>query len=252
MLITKSDLTMRVMEFGDKANKSLVLIHGLGGHWTNWLPHIEILKTTYRVIAPVLPGHDETSKDDFASLRQCAEEISDFLIANYEGKVEGVCGLSLGGQVTMEILALGRVSVSKAIIDGSPARPVNNYYARFHLLSIQLIAWLSRKGINIHRYTVKGTLADELFQAWARISIITLTRAHKQGFNYTLPDSVVKSGAEIFYWHGSKEAALLKDGISHIAKTIPGAKIERFAGLNHSEMCMYRPQEYSAKIMAII
>ncbi len=243
---------MRIMEFGNKANKSLVLIHGLGGNWTNWLPHITTLKSTYRVIVPVLPGHDEASKDDFTSLRQCAEEISDFLIANYEGKVDGVCGLSLGGQVTMEILALGKVSVRKAIIDGSPARPVSKYYARFHLLSIQLIAWLSRKGINIHRYAVKGPLADELFQAWARISTHTVKRAHKEGFNYTLPDSVVKSGADIFYWHGSKEAALLKDGISHIIQTIPGAKIESFAGLNHSEMCMYRPQEYSAKIMAII
>ena len=87
--------------FGDAT--PIVLVHGLGGQWQNWLENIPRLARERRVIAPDLPG--------FGLSEMPSEEIS---ISGYGRVVEDLCrqlgieralvvGNSMGGFVASEV-----------------------------------------------------------------------------------------------------------------------------------------------------
>ena len=55
---------MRILEFGNKENKKLLLIHGFQSPWQVWNPFIAHYETQYHILVPVLPGHDPEVKED--------------------------------------------------------------------------------------------------------------------------------------------------------------------------------------------
>ena len=50
---------MKFHEFGDKNLPPILLIHGGGSSWWNYLCQARILSEKYRVILPTLNGHGE-------------------------------------------------------------------------------------------------------------------------------------------------------------------------------------------------
>ena len=55
---------MRFIEFGDKINPKILLIHGYGVSWKMWKSQIDILQKDYQIILPVLDGHDEENEQN--------------------------------------------------------------------------------------------------------------------------------------------------------------------------------------------
>ena len=58
---------MKFHEFGDKNLPSILLIHGGGSSWWNYLRQARILSEKYRVILPTLNGHGEEYQLDYVS-----------------------------------------------------------------------------------------------------------------------------------------------------------------------------------------
>ena len=50
---------MKFHEFGDKNLPPILLIHGGGSSWWNYLRQARILSEKYRIILPTLNGHGE-------------------------------------------------------------------------------------------------------------------------------------------------------------------------------------------------
>ena len=50
---------MKFHEFGDKNSPDIILIHGGGNSWWNYLRQARILSEEYHVILPTLDGHGE-------------------------------------------------------------------------------------------------------------------------------------------------------------------------------------------------
>ena len=114
---------MKFHEFGDKNLPPILLIHGGGSSWWNYLRQARILSEEYRVILPTLNGHGEEYHLDYVSTEDSALEILDYIKANCGGKLFAIGGVSLGGQIAMELLFLDSEIAEKAIIDGSLCIP---------------------------------------------------------------------------------------------------------------------------------
>ena len=56
---------MKFHEFGDKNLSPILLIHGGGSSWWNYLRQARILSEEYRVILPTLNGHGEEYPLDY-------------------------------------------------------------------------------------------------------------------------------------------------------------------------------------------
>ena len=86
---------MKFHEFGDKNSPPILLIHGGGSSWWNYLRQARILSEEYRVILPTLNGHGEEYPLDYVSTEDSALEILDYIKANCGGKVFAIGGVHL-------------------------------------------------------------------------------------------------------------------------------------------------------------
>ena len=114
---------MRFHEFGDNHNPHIILIHGGGNSWWNYLRQARLLSDKYHVILPVLDGHGEECQKEYVSTEQSAQEILAYIKEQCDGHVFALGGVSLGGQIAMELLSLDSHIADKAIIDGSLCIP---------------------------------------------------------------------------------------------------------------------------------
>ena len=95
---------MNYIEYGNENKDVIILLHGGGLSWWNYKSVAEMLKTNYHVIIPILDGHSGSS-DNFTSIEENAKRIIQFIDEKFEGFVTLIGGLSLGGQILLEILA---------------------------------------------------------------------------------------------------------------------------------------------------
>ncbi|TWS20617.1 alpha/beta fold hydrolase [Tsukamurella asaccharolytica] len=97
---------VRVRESGDASLPTLVLLHGITRSLEDWDPTFEALDGEYRLIAPDLAGSGWSAPHpDGADLAALADGVAETLAAlNVSGPVH-VAGNSLGGAVTMTLLA---------------------------------------------------------------------------------------------------------------------------------------------------
>ena len=111
---------MKYFEFGQENEKTLLILCGFGVCWTpRCLLIIEEAKKEYHVIVAAYDGYNPEEPDTvFISVIDEAEKISEYLVGRFDGKIDIIYGMSLGGMVMTEILMDDRISVHTAIADG--------------------------------------------------------------------------------------------------------------------------------------
>ena len=114
---------MKFHEFGDKENPHIMLIHGGGNSWWNYLRQAKVLSKEYHVILPTLDGHGEEYNTEYVSTTDSAQKLILYINRNCNGQLFLLCGVSLGGQIVIEMLSLKADICQKAIIDGSICYP---------------------------------------------------------------------------------------------------------------------------------
>jgi pimeloyl-ACP methyl ester carboxylesterase len=95
---------------------SLLLIHGLGGSWQNWLENIPALARSHRVIAMDLPGFGESPMPEWTlNIRNYGSMILDLCEALDTGTV-AIAGNSMGGFIAAEVSTRNEPLVSKVAL----------------------------------------------------------------------------------------------------------------------------------------
>ena len=213
---------MKFHEFGDKNLPSILLIHGGGSSWWNYLRQARILSHKYHVILPTLNGHGEEYQKDYISTEDSAQEILNYVRQNCGGKLFAVGGVSLGGQIAMELLSLDSDIAEKAIIDGSLcipqprlARSCNLLVSLFGKLMFSKSACKLQLSI-MNKIYPQLAYPDEIknyfIEDLPRTPIKTLVTIYKTYMgNYKLKNRISKSKAQALYIYGEKELNCVKD-----------------------------------------
>lgn len=115
---------MEYKEYGSKNNDIIILLHGGGLSWWNYIDEISLLENEFHIVIPILDGHSG-SDTNFTSIESNALEIINFINRNYNGKVKLIGGLSLGGQILLEILSKNPNICECAIIESALVIPMD-------------------------------------------------------------------------------------------------------------------------------
>jgi 3-oxoadipate enol-lactonase len=109
-------------ETGDSSARALVLIHALGADMRMWEPHLAALARMRRVITVDLPGHGTSvaSEGPF-TVSRLGEDILDIADAA-EASTFDLCGVSLGGLISLWISAHAPDRVSALVASNTAAR----------------------------------------------------------------------------------------------------------------------------------
>jgi len=96
---------MNFHEFGAAAAPHIMLIHGGGNAWWNYLRQARALAERYHVILPTLDGHGEEYAADYQSTQASADKLMAYIEERCGGRLFALGGVSLGGQIVLELLS---------------------------------------------------------------------------------------------------------------------------------------------------
>ena len=113
---------MQYVEYGKENHDTILLLHGGGLSWWSYEEAAKSLQKDYHIILPILDGHAESDRP-FTSIEDNAIEIIEFIDTHFEGSVLLMSGLSLGGQVLLEILSQRNDICKYAIIESALVTP---------------------------------------------------------------------------------------------------------------------------------
>ena len=134
---------MKYVEYGNQNPETIILLHGGGLSWWNYRDAAQYLSEQYHVVLPILDGHAD-SDAPFTSIDDNATRIIAYIDQHFGGKVLAVGGLSLGGQIAMEMLAQRPDICRFALLESTLVKPSKLTYALinvffFHVKDLLII-----------------------------------------------------------------------------------------------------------------
>lgn len=246
---------MNFHEFGDAKNPSIMLIHGGGNAWWNYLRQARELSDRYYVILPTMDGHGEEYATPYISTEATADKLMNYINQNCAGRLFALCGVSLGGQIAIELLSRKPDLAEKAIIDGSVCYPVPNL-ARFCILTTKLTSkfLFNEKACKRQLALMPKMLPEKMLfpqemkdyymQDMPRVPEKTLITVYHTYMNYHLKDSLRDTKAHVMYWYGQKEMRCVKKSAQLFKSYVPNTSIYEIKGYNHGYLALYLPEEW--------
>ena len=237
---------MIVTEFGIKNEEVIILLHGGGLSWWNYTDEIELLKNQFHIILPALDGHSG-SDADHTSIEDNAARIIKYIDEKFDGQVLMICGLSLGGQILLEILSQRKDICKFAIIESALALPMPVTHSLIELsikLSYGLIQqkWFSK--LQMRSLKIRSDLFDDYYRDTRAISSENYIRFMESNSAYRVKPSVSLCRTKSVIVVGSKERPIMKKSAKMIRNLIPNSELIIVKDYHHGDLSMNHADEY--------
>ena len=119
---------MTVMEYGHQNRDVVMLLHGGGLSWWNYREVAKRLAGQYHVVLPVLDGHADADAP-FTTIEDNAKRLISYIDTHFGKQVLAIAGLSLGGQIAVEMLSQRPDICQYALIESALVKPMKLTYA---------------------------------------------------------------------------------------------------------------------------
>ena len=237
---------MTVIEFGKQNKDTALLLHGGGLSWWNYREVARLLGQDYHVILPVLDGHAD-SNAAFTTIEDNAVRLISYIDSHFGGQVTVLGGLSLGGQVALEMLSQRPDICQFALIESALAKQSK--------LTAALIgpAFGMSYGLIKQRWFAKMQadylgIPKELFEDYYR-DTCAITKADMISFlkansTYEMKPNLAETTAKVKIVAGAKEQKSILDSAKLIHQTIPGSQLEILTDLRHGDLSINHPERY--------
>ena len=247
---------MRILEHGQEQERTLLFFPCTAEPVWAFEATIALLAQRWHVFQVVFDGHQPEYPGDFTSVERTVDEVTEYLKSRGVLRLDAAYGCSLGGACLTRFLALGKVPVSRAIIDGgiTPyqfAYPLRRLRLAVDVLSFKIVA-NSRKVLETafppERFTLPGHDPVEEYDAMERYlktySTRTIRNVFWSGNNYALPETPAASDTKIAYWYGEDEEKDRRGNIRFLRRYFPQIQFRAFPKMAHAELVIMHPEEF--------
>ncbi len=244
---------MQFHEYGTDQNETILLLHGGGLSWWNYREAAEKLGEEYRVILPILDGHAGSDRP-FTTIEDNASEIISFIDEGLGGSVLLIGGLSLGGQILLEMLSKRADLCSYALVESAavlPSRLTNALIAPAFGSSYGLIRNKAFSKLQFQALHIKSELFEDYYRDSCLIRKQDMIAFLKASTSYALKDSFRDTTAKVHLYVGEKETDEILRSAEAICRMLPSARPHRLPGLRHGEFSMNHADRYTDAIRKI-
>lgn len=237
---------MTVAEYGQQNDNVILLLHGGGLSWWNYREVAQKLAEQYHVVLPVLDGHAD-SDAPFAGIEENAAKLISYLDTRFGGTVLAIGGLSLGGQIAVEMLSQRKDICQYALLESTLVKPMKLTAAligpafgmSYGLIRQKWFAELQADYLGIPK-----ALFDDYFRDTCKIGKADMVAFLKANSRYTIKPRLSETMAKVKIVAGSKEQKNIRDSAKLLHEAIPGSSMEMLPGLRHGDLSMNHPQYY--------
>lgn len=244
---------MRFHEYGTEQNETILLLHGGGLSWWNYREAAEKLREEYRVILPILDGHAGSDRP-FTTIEDNASEIISFIDERLGGSVLLIGGLSLGGQILLEMLSQRADLCSYALVESAAVLPTgltNALIAPAFSCSYGLIRNKAFSKLQFQSLHIKPELFEDYYRDTCLIRKQDMIAFLKASTSYALKDPFRDTTAKVQLYVGEKETGEILRSAEAICRALPSAGLHRLPGLRHGEFSMNHADRYADAIRMI-
>ena len=244
---------MHYVEFGKENNNIILLLHGGGLSWWNYEDVAKSLQKDYHVILPILDGHAKSEKP-FTTIEDNADEIIAFIDAHLGGSVFLIGGLSLGGQILLEILSQRNDICKYAIIESALVIPSKLMYSMIKpafgsCYGLIQYKWFSK--LQFKSLKIKSDLFDYYFKDTCAISKKDMIAFLQANSLYSLKESIKKCTAKVYVFVGGKEKNAMQKSAKVIHQALQESVLHVLPELYHGEFSINKGIDYANKIREI-
>lgn len=245
---------MKYREFGLGQKETILLLHGGGLSWWNYLEAAKLLQTDFHIILPILDGHAGSDRP-FTTIEENASEIISFIDAQFGTSVLMIGGLSLGGQILLEMLSQRRDLCSYALVESAsvfPSKLTNNLISPAFGGSYGLIKNRGFAKMQFNALHINPTLFEDYYRDTCQIRKEDLISFMKATTSYTLKDSLRSVSSEVHVYYGSRETGLIKHSAEMLGKELPGCILHPLTGFYHGEFSLNHADAYADAVRQIV
>ena len=147
------------------------------------------------------------------------------------------------------MLERNEIVIDHAILDAAPLLPLPRwsvdplrYYQSFNVWTCYHCTGFWKWVFHSHYI---NAMLDECRKAWPSGKGKAVREGYKDVYTNKL-ESI--HGADIHFWHGTKEGFVARPQARHLLALCPEAHVEVFPGMNHGQLLMDRPDEVADRI----
>ena len=237
---------MKVVEVGQENQEVIVLLHGGGLSWWQYQAQMDLLCENYHVVLPILDEH-AGSDADFTSIEDNAKRLLDYIDKTYGGSVFLIAGLSLGGQILLEMLALRKDICQYAIVESAaiiPDKLTAGLVAPLFSMSFPLIKkkWFAK--MQFCYLGIRADLFEHYYGDTVKLSKQNLIAFIKASSLYQVKKNLKNSLARVRIIVGEKETKKMHASARYLHDLLPDSRLEIKAGLAHGQYAINQPDLY--------
>ena len=245
---------MHYVEYGKENNNIILLLHGGGLSWWNYEDTAKSLQKDFHIILPILDGHAESDKP-FTTIEANAAEIIAFIDTHFGGSVFMIGGLSLGGQILLEILSQRNNICKYAIIESALVIPSKITHSMIKpafgsCYGLIQYKWFSK--LQFKSLKIKPDLFDCYYKDTCYISKNDMIAFLQANSLYSLKESIKSCEAKVFVFVGEKENNTMLKSAEMIHQTLRNSFLQVIPKLYHGEFSINHGKDYANKIREII
>ena len=236
-----------MIEFGQQNPHVILLLHGGGLSWWNYREAAQELAERYHVVLPILDGHAD-SADPFTTIEDNAARLISYIDTHFGGHILAIGGLSLGGQVAVEMLSRRKDICRYAFIESALVRPMKltsaligpTFGMSYGLIQKKWFARMQADYLGIPR-----ALFDDYFRDTCAIRKSDMIAFLKANSLYAIKQSLSETKAKVKIAAGAKEQKNIRDSAKLLQAAIPGSSLEILPGLRHGDLSLNNPARYA-------
>ncbi len=245
---------MIIREYGTAQNDTILLLHGGGLSWWNYREASELLQNEYHIILPILDGHAGSDRR-FSTIEENASELISFIDEHLNGSALLIGGLSLGGQILLEMLSQRRNICSYALVESTAvisSKFTNTLISPIFGCSYGLIRSRSFAKLQFRYLHLKPELFEDYYRDTCRIKKQDMIAFLKASTSYALKNSLRETSAQIHVYFGEKETGNIQRSAEAIRCVLPSCRLCSMRGLRHGEFSISHADLYADAIRQII
>ncbi len=245
---------MNYKEYGKQNSDVIVFLHGGGLSWWNYREEAEMLQNDFRIIIPLLDGHAGSDRD-FTTIESNAAEIIAFIDEEFGGSVLLMGGLSLGGQILLEILAQRGNICWYAIIESALVVPSKFTYSMIKPVFGSCYGLIHHKWFSKLQFKslrIKTNLFDDYFRDTCSITKQNMIAFLQANSLYHIKETMEKCTAKTSVFVGEKENKAMHFSARKIHENLCGSSLKVLIQMYHGEFSINNANKYVSEIYAMI
>ena len=245
---------MRYVEYGNQNPETVILLHGGGLSWWNYRDVAQLLSDRFHVVLPILDGHAD-SDAPFTSIEDNAARIIAHIDEYFGGDILAVGGLSLGGQIAVEMLTQRPDICRFALLESTLVKPSKLTHALIKPtfgMSYGLIKQMWFAKMQAAYLGIPKALFDDYYRDTCMIRKEDMIAFLQSNSAYSIKPALRDAQAKVHIVFGSKEQSSIRTSGRLLNCMISDSTLESLPGYNHGDLSLNHPEQYSQMLLTLI